>query len=145
MMSINPYQAPTLETPTADSRTQAAHKIKGPSTGLILLLSLQILGYVIGAFVTVAGIFFGLPSDTSLIEIGLALAHFAVMLFMLWALLQIRQLRHLRAGRIAAGLACIPMVAPWIWVGIPFGIWLSIFLARPSTVEAFATHLHDGG
>jgi hypothetical protein len=38
----------------------------------------------------------------------------------------------------AAVLACVPMISPMIWIGIPFGVWAVIVLRRPSVRAAFA-------
>lgn len=119
-------------------------RIKGPSTGLILLLAIQIVGYIAAGLIAIATLAIGSPVGASPIEMCLAAAHFLMMLFMLRAMLQIRRLEELRNGRIAAGIACIPVLSPWIWIGIPFGLWLSVVLARSETAEAFEAGPHDG-
>jgi hypothetical protein len=40
-------------------------------------------------------------------------------------------------GRMAAILACIPMVSPFVIVGIPFGVWSLRLLSEPEIKQAF--------
>jgi ABC-type spermidine/putrescine transport system permease subunit II len=42
-----------------------------------------------------------------------------------------------RTSKIAAILACIPIVSPMIWFGIPFGIWALLVLRQPAVRRAF--------
>lgn len=144
-MDTNPYQPPAHEGLTADTRSATVRRIKGPSTGLILLLAIQIVGNIVAGLIATATLAIGSPVGASPIELCLAAAHFLTMMFMLRSLLQIRRLQQLRNGRIAAGLACVPFLSPWIWIGIPFGVWLSIVLAKPETAEAFGTGPHGVG
>ena len=46
-------------------------------------------------------------------------------------------LRYWRFRRLAAICACIPILSPWLIVGIPFGIWAVIVLNLPSTADEF--------
>lgn len=141
-MDTNPYQPPAHEGVTADTGSTTVRRIKGPSTGLILLLAIQIASYIVAGLIAAATLAIGLPVDASLIEVCLAVAHLLTMIFMLRSLVQIRHLQQLRNGRIAAGIACVPFLSPWIWIGIPFGVWLSIVLAKSETAEAFRAGPH---
>ena len=137
MTDANPYRPPSTTPDAASESDDTARRLRGPTTGLILLLGMQIVGYAIAGIVAIVTLVLGSRLGASLMEIGLYAIHFFVMLFMLRSITRIRRLASLRHGRIAAGLACIPVVSPWIWLGIPLGLWLSVLLSRPATAEAF--------
>lgn len=46
-------------------------------------------------------------------------------------------LESLLLARIAATLACIPIVTPFVLVGLPFGFWSRQLLRDPEIVRAF--------
>ncbi|MEM8670397.1 MAG: hypothetical protein AAGG48_22925 [Planctomycetota bacterium] len=145
-MESNPYQPPIEQSSLCDSREATIRRIRGPSTGIILLLIIQIVGYCIAGLILSIELLTRNMSPASPLEIVLAVGHVAITAFMLRAMVSIRRLRHLRSGRVAAGLACIPMVSPLFWVGIPFGIWLSVVLASSETASEFANPIdleHD--
>ncbi|WP_168567300.1 hypothetical protein [Crateriforma spongiae] len=144
-MDANPYQPPTIPNGVASHREEVARKLLAPTTGLALMLWLQLAGYVIAGTVAIATFAIGSSVGASPIEILLAFIHFFVMLYMVRSIGRVRRLSSLRDGRISAGLACIPIVTPWIWLGIPLGIWLSSILWRRSTVSAFSELRIDGG
>ncbi len=50
-------------------------------------------------------------------------------------------LESYRMARIGSILACIPFVTPFIWLGIPFGIWALRLLADSEVRGAFPDRL----
>ena len=46
--------------------------------------------------------------------------------------------RRYRLCYASAVLACIPLLSPFIWLGMPFGIWALVVLHRRDVKEAFA-------
>lgn len=55
-------------------------------------------------------------------------------------------LESYRMARVGSILACIPFVTPFIWLGIPFGIWALRLLADSEVRGAFPDRLAlDGG
>ncbi len=50
-------------------------------------------------------------------------------------------LESYKLGRFAGILACIPMVSPFIILGIPFGIWSLRLLGRDEIKTAFNSRL----
>ncbi len=50
-------------------------------------------------------------------------------------------LESYRMARVGSILACIPFVTPFIWLGIPFGIWALRLLADSDVRRAFPDRL----
>lgn len=54
-------------------------------------------------------------------------------------------LESYRMARVGSILACVPFVTPFIWLGIPFGIWALRLLADPEVRGAFSDRLALNG
>lgn len=135
----NPYNPPADLGSPKDAHSLTVRRIKIPTTALIALISIQVIGYFVAGLIGTIAAFKGARFSFSILELLISAFHLLLMLFMLRAMLQIRRLQGLRNGRIAAGLACIPVLSPWIWIGIPFGFWLTVVLAKSETANAFAS------
>lgn len=50
---------------------------------------------------------------------------------------RMRDLRWLRVSQAAALIACIPYATPFVWIGVPFGIWATFVLFRKDVAAEF--------
>lgn len=141
---LNPYESPreaSLPLPLSP-RKQLIARLRGPSIGLLILSGFQ----AVAAFVflmMIASVFIMLRMRGVPIglrpwrELGAGLAAFvpsAVIFFGAW---QMRRMRSLQFCRVAAIAACIPYLSPFIFIGIPLGIWAAVVLFQKSTAEEF--------
>jgi hypothetical protein len=139
----NPYASP-VETREFDARQVALRPLRGPS------LALLIMGIVWGGgavlFAVVAVVFVSVILLTrSDVEVGdlfnlrESFQLFAALpsCFIAYGAWCMRRGVRYRISMTAAILACIPMISPTIWIGIPFGIWAVIVLRRTDVREAF--------
>ena len=55
------------------------------------------------------------------------------------ASLRMRGLKNYRVARFGAILACIPILSPSIYFGIPFGLWALFVLRKPDVRALFST------
>ncbi|GAA5504578.1 hypothetical protein Rcae01_00017 [Novipirellula caenicola] len=134
---INPYHPPQATDAVESLEAIAIRRIRPSTTGLILMLSVQSFGYAVAGVVALAMLVLGETVDATLLGVSFAVVHFFVMIFMIRSMLNVRRLRGLRNGRLAAGLACIPFVSPAIWIGIPLGVWLALVLFKQDVAAAF--------
>jgi hypothetical protein len=72
-----------------------------------------------------------LPAD-----IGFAVV-FAAHLVVMFGALQMWRLRWYRLAKSAAIISMVPLCAPFVILGIPFGIWAIVVLSRPEVKNAF--------
>ena len=139
VMETNPYRPPDSEDVVVAPDLKTIREIRPPTTALILLLASQLLVYAVGGFLLLVQTAVGEPLSASPVEIGLAGVHILISIYMLRCMFHLRRLTRLRDGRLAAGLSCIPFVTPCLWLGLPFGVWLAILLAKPTIAAAFGT------
>lgn len=137
MNKSTPFTPPRFSKVDELSSAEAIQKLRPATAGLIFLLGLHLSGYAFGGVKALVDWARERPVDVTLLEIGFVVPHAFVMAFMLRSMLQIRRLRNLYVGRIAAAVACVPVVTPAAWLGIPFGIWLSAILWRQDVAAAF--------
>lgn len=109
------------------------------------MLSVQSFGYALAAAIALGAMALRMPVDATFFGVCFAVMHFSLMIFMIRSMRRVRRLQGLRNGRIAAGLACIPFVSPAIWIGIPFGIWLSVVLSKQDVAAVFQSANIKGG
>lgn len=140
-----PPSAPPPPPAVADPRAQ----VQGPAIGLIItavvgaiwaLFSLlsHVLGFGLAGLDTFGGDSewaqyamggaFGIVSSV----IGLAMSG-----FVLWAALQMKELRNWVVSVVAAILAMIPCISPCCIIGLPIGIWALVVLLKPEVKAAF--------
>jgi hypothetical protein len=128
----------------------AAAQVAGPATGLMIAavvgiiwalisLCMHFLGMGMGALNNLnggAGERFGrfLGGGLGLVAniIGLAIGGFII-----WASMQMKQLRGWTLSVIAAVVAMIPCISPCCLVGLPVGIWALIVLMKPEVKSSF--------
>jgi uncharacterized membrane protein YhaH (DUF805 family) len=63
----------------------------------------------------------------------------AIGLFVLGGVVQARRLRSYGYSVAACLLSCIPVLSPWLLMGIPFGIWALCLLRDPEVKKAFSS------
>jgi drug/metabolite transporter (DMT)-like permease len=152
---LNPYESPreaSLPLPPSP-RKQLIARLLGPSLGLLVLGGLQ-AGYLL-VMACVVVVVFALDQEEFervrrfaswrdfVAVIIVSVIGFVSSAFIFYAARQMRRLRALPVCRAAAIFACIPLLTPLGWLGIPFGIWASIVLFQKSTAEEFNRPLAD--
>ena len=134
----NPYASPQVGIATEqDPRQKILNQLRGPSLGLILLSILFIIISLVGALGTaVEWIVNGQRFRVGWEEIlqGILLLPGAYIAYGAWCM---RRTVNYRVALLAAIMACIPVVSPWIFLGIPFGIWALVVLCRRDVRAAF--------
>jgi hypothetical protein len=142
--SLNPYASPA-ESGEPDARGIAIKALRGPS--LALLITGVAWGGGAVVFTLVAAILVSVilltRSDvqvSDLIDLRDSLQLIAALpsCFIAYGAWCMRRGVRYRVSMTAAILACIPMISPMIWIGIPFGIWALIVLRRKDVRAAFA-------
>jgi hypothetical protein len=117
----------------------AKKRLARPATALIVMASIQ---SVYPAIVLVCGVFWfmgGGPSKIESIMLLIASALFSTQIVIAIGAAKMGFLESYAMARTAAILACIPFVTPFVFVGIPFGIWSLKLLADPAIIRAFHT------
>ena len=100
---------------------------------------------VFAAILLVCGtieIVFGKMSTTETLPLFLVLGQFLTLVMIAIGAAKMGFLESYSLGRVAAILACIPLVSPFMIIGIQFGIWSLRLLADPEIIQAF--HVADG-
>jgi len=134
----NPYAPPTSSTTLdVDSREAIKSRVSRPATALIIMASIQSVSvaiYLVSAAVIVArgG---SVSDDVFGLVIG-AIQFVALMLIAVGAA-KLGFLESHGLARLGSLLACIPFITPFIFIGIPFGIWSLRLLADPAVRNAF--------
>lgn len=139
---VNPYASPAAVNEVAEDPAAAAlRRLRGPSLGLLLLGGLvAIMGTLWIPLMLVAALltlFFpslsrGRAED--LFMVPMLLASYPTV-YCAW---KMRSGNSYRWAYTAAVLSCIPVLSPFIYFGIPVGVWALIVLHRRDVKEAFA-------
>lgn len=142
----NPYSSPE---PVVDA-SRARSDVTVPAIALIVVASIGIFFGVIalgldvvlilsGAVERLAEMRAGLISEQTKITIrsvwGIALLIADV--FVIYGAVQMKQLKNYSIAQRAAIVSVIPCLGPCCFLGIPFGIWALVVLAKPHVKEAF--------
>lgn len=77
----------------------------------------------------------------SFLETGLAAAQLVGLIVISIGAAKFGFLESYRMARFGSILACIPFVTPFIWVGIPFGVWSLRLLGDSEVRGAFPDRL----
>lgn len=148
---LNPYATPAVvePAPVGQSRT-TLNALRGPSLGLLALSVFTWFGGLAVIFVLVvvtieivrrAMIGLGppstMPKSHDLLGFVAGLISAASSVFVFHGAMCMRRGKNYRAARIAAILSCIPVLSPFVYFGIPFGIWALIILRRREVRAAF--------
>lgn len=127
----------------------AAQQIQGPAIGLIVTAVVGGLWAVFSLLANILGLgMAGLDRMTREYDwaeyafggafgiIG-ALIGLVVAAFLLWAALQMKELKNWTVAVVASILAMIPCVSPCCIIGLPIGIWALVVLMKPEVKTAF--------
>jgi hypothetical protein len=150
-MNLNPYQqSPNRQLPNqqypyrnpGDVRAMqlaaAKKRLFGPGLALSVLSSFGLLFIYYVFFVVDWNRHFGMATVQDGILHGFVASIFWVAnLAILLAGIFMMQRISYSSTRIGAILACIPLLSPFLILGIPFGIWALVVLNRPDIKAAF--------
>lgn len=89
--------------------------------------------------------FQGVGSGISFLDTAIAAAHLIGLIVISIGAAKLGFLESHRMARVGSVLACIPFVTPFIWLGIPFGIWALRLLADSEVRGAFPDRLAFNG
>lgn len=132
----------------------AGQQVQGPSIGLIVTAVIGILFAVWNLLSTLLGIGLSMPNLSELGEYGPAARYWGyawgglgavgaiiklgVSGFIIWAALQMKELRQWTLAVVASILAMVPCFGPCCLIGIPIGIWALVVLMKPEVKAAFS-------
>jgi hypothetical protein len=130
----------------------ASQQVQGPAMGLLITAIIGILLNLIGLAVNALGMGMsglenigggsgaadqymqymsgGMGIVSSIIGLGISG-------FILWASMQMKQLRKWNMSVAASIVAMIPCIGPCCLIGIPIGIWSVVVLMKPEVKAAF--------
>ena len=128
-----------------------AQQVQGPAIGLIVTAA---IGIILGLISLVSNLLgagmAGLEDIGGMDEasryftymsgglgILMALISLGVSGFIIWAALQMKDLRNWTLAVTASILAMIPCIGPCCLIGIPIGIWSLVILMKPEVKAAF--------
>jgi hypothetical protein len=142
---VNPYASPSAIGEQND-RGHARKALRGPSL-VLLILGLGWGGGVILLAIVATLVVIVMLARGINVEIGdvvdtrgaLQLLAALPSCFVAYGAWCMRRGIRYRVSVVASILACIPLISPMVWIGIPFGIWAVIVLRRPEVRAAFAT------
>ena len=150
-----PMYSPPPPPPIAPPPPPAAppvQQVQGPALGLmitaiigvllgLLSLGMNVLGVGMSGLQNMSG---GNGAADQYVRymsggVGIVSAVFALGVsgFILWASMQMKQLRNWNMSVAASIVAMIPCIGPCCLVGIPIGIWSVIVLMKPEVKSAF--------
>ncbi|MCE2798313.1 MAG: hypothetical protein LW724_02060 [Planctomycetaceae bacterium] len=156
--SINPYEPPSTESQIGidiqgqlpeQSIEQIRRRVSRPGMALMIMGSIASVFPAVNIvyftyYLLTQGLDFGLKQYNPIIPAILVNGVF----FMIWLLISIGGakmafLESYSLARVAALLACIPIITPFIIIGIPFGIWGLILLNDPRVKAAYESVARD--
>ena len=114
----------------------ARRRLSRPATALIVMTSFQM---VFVAIALVTAVFLRLQGTPCGVVILLDAGQFFCLLVIALGAKKMGFVESLALSRLAAFMACIPWVTPFLFLGIPFGIWALRLLNEPDIKAAFAT------
>jgi hypothetical protein len=134
----NPFAPPTTTdtmslTPLADAKRRLAK----PATALIIMSSIHaVLLSIPLVSMVLQFVFRGFTSEPLAPQAVIGF-QFLLLIFISIAAAKMGFLESYKLGQIGALLACIPLVTPFLFLGIPFGIWAYVLLRKPEIKAAF--------
>ncbi|MEM7558920.1 MAG: hypothetical protein AAF394_07340 [Planctomycetota bacterium] len=134
-MPENPFDPPaSLDDESPEDR--AKRLVSQPATALIILSSIHAVFDSIGLVNCVLLVLQRHPFSTpEVINYVLLAMHFSSMIVISIGAAQLGHLKSRCWARVGAVLACVPMLTPFLVVGITFGIW-SLMLLGDAKIEA---------
>ena len=137
---VNPSASPAeFGNAPDDPAVVALKRLHVPSIALIALAGLvSVLGLFVLPLVVATLFLMQLNTEESPLERWLTIPYFIASYPILVGAWSMRQGRRYRLAYGSAILSCIPFLSPFVFLGIPFGIWALIVLHRRDVKEAFA-------
>jgi len=134
----NPYIPPTTELAADEAKPyeRICKEVARPATALIIMSSIHCVFDSL-AFCS----YFFLPGEITRHDIPqflITITIFGIHLFQCIAAAQLGFLKSISIARVGAILTVIPFLSPFVVLGIPFGIWALVLLARQDVKIAFA-------
>jgi len=140
--SINPYEPPSIDSqigiePKEQSIEQIRRRVSRPGTALLIMGSIAAVFpaiAIVGWLFNLLYIGFNAVVASNLL---VSLLFFACSVMISIGGGKMASMESYRLARLGAILACIPFVTPFIFLGIPFGIWALVLLYDPQVKAAF--------
>ncbi|MEM9644974.1 MAG: hypothetical protein AAF989_08260 [Planctomycetota bacterium] len=137
-LSTNPYTPPRgVSDEELDPATRAKGLLSRPATALIVMSSIQSVLVSIALVSAVVSWSRGNLPSTEWVPIVIATLQLACLILIAVGSAKMGFLESHEMGRLAGYLACVPFVTPFLFAGIPFGIWSLRLLGDPSIRSAF--------
>jgi hypothetical protein len=145
-----PPPPPSMPPPSMGSG-MAAQQVQGPAMGLMITAIIGLVFGLLGLVMNIAGVGMtglgnmggGGAADQYMsymsggVGIVSGLIALAVSAFILWASMQMKQLRNWNMSVAASIVAMIPCIGPCCIIGLPIGIWSLVVLMKPEVKSAF--------
>ncbi|WP_039963023.1 hypothetical protein [Rhodopirellula europaea] len=133
----NPYRPPQSDASFDLSHQAVRKRVSRPATALLIMASIHAV--LVTIHLVSAGFVYyqQLGSGISLIATGTAAAQLVSMIVISIGAAKLGFLESYRMARIGSILACVPLLTPFVWLGIPFGIWALRLLRDPEIRGAF--------
>ena len=146
----SPPPPPIVPPPT--SGAGAAQQVQGPALGLLITgiigIVLNLISLAMNALGAGMSGLSGMGGSSGATDrymqymsggVGIvsAVIGLGVSAFVIWAALQMKQLRNWNMSVAASIVAMIPCIGPCCLIGIPIGIWSVIVLMKPEVKAAF--------
>jgi hypothetical protein len=143
----NPYNVPQV----SGRQVEPATQVQAPAVAMIVVslvaLIVGTLGLIADVFLIVSGMVEKLEAmndgpTSEYTDIAIRVIWGIILLvassFVLYGALQMKRLKNYRVAVAASIVAMIPLVGPCCLLGIPFGIWAVITLAKPGVRQSFS-------
>ena len=144
-LNINPYQSPQRNpVEPLDPVSDARRRLSKPATALIVMSSINAVLVAIPMVAIVINLFNGIYHGAAPLLFCIYFMQLASLIFIAIGAAKMGHLESYRLGRFAGILACIPMVSPFMILGIPFGIWSLKLLGLNEIKTAFHSRLTSG-
>jgi len=150
MSYYNPYQSPSspLFGGGQSAREAARSAVRGPAICLISVSAFAILIFIVAIIFDVFLLASDLPEQmqepggfnertTTVVRLTLAIVSIAFQSLILAGAICMLRLKCLGLAQTSAVLSVIPCCSSCYLLGIPFGIWALVVLARPEVQSAF--------
>ncbi len=133
----NPYAPPRSELQPNSDHSSIRKRVSRPATALIIMSSIHAVFVTIHLVSTGMSYFQQIGSGVSLLLTSFAAAQLLGLIVISIGAAKLGFLESYRMARIGSILACIPFLTPFIWLGIPFGVWSLKLLNDPTVRKAF--------
>lgn len=132
----NPYSSPvTVPNDALSERERKAMELLSRPAAALLVLSL--VNAAFAPALLAWSFVLGRPLALSPLEILIVTIQFPCLIAIVLGARSMRSLRGRRLAYTGALLACIPVLSPFVILGIPFGVWSASVLSMPAVRVAF--------